>query len=292
MRGVKYRETAIELAHRGLIDGHRRAMGHGLSAHAFQSLYLWQEQMALTLCLMDGGYTVRCDMPGQQGWFFPCGREEAVAAVLRGLEPGETLLYLREQDVSTVQRLCPGEFDFLRWPEADEYLYDIPGHIALAGGDYANVRTQVHKVERDHAVRVAPLCDANTPAAMDIVRQWADNEQRFAGCAMRDDEVDQTALREREALGLIGCVTWLDGVPRAVTAGFPLDEGTFDIVVAKHTGNTQGLSYYAKRALMQQVSDRFLRMDLEEDLGLPGLRKMKQGLHPVQMYHIWKAVRK
>ena len=75
-----------------------------------------------------------------------------------------------------------------------------------------------------------------------------------------------------------------------MTAGFPLTDGTFDIAVSKCVENLQGLSYYSKRELMRGVADRFAFINLEEDLELEGLRRMKQGLQPVAFNRIWEAV--
>ncbi len=283
--------TAIDLPHRERIEGWRRSSRHALSAHAFTSLFLWQAQMKLRLCLCDGGYSVRCDRGDAPSWFFPCGEDGMMRAFLAALMPGKRLIYLREQDVSYLHAHFPGAFAIARRPDDDEYLYSIAEHLALSGGAYANMRTQVHKIERDFAVRNAPLDARSRNDALTIIRRWTAARQRFEHCDLRDDEVDETAVSMLEALGMEGVVTYLDGAPMAVTAGFALTPDTFDIAVSKCADNLQGLSYYAKRALMAQLAPRYARINLEEDLGIPGLRRMKQSLHPVGMNPIWEAIR-
>lgn len=288
---MQFQDTDIALSQRNAVEEIRRATGHALSSHAFVSLFLWQEQMGLRLRLFNAAYTVRrrCASPS---YFFPCGDMDAVREFIGALAPGSELCYLRPQDAAYLEREFAGQFWITRQPEADEYLYDIAGHLALCGGEYANMRTQVHKVERDFQVRSEAICARNAPDALQIIREWTHGAHRFAGCDLRDDEVDVTAIEHLSELGMEGTITYLNGCPGAVVAGFPLTQDTFDIVVAKCAQNYQGVSYYSKRELMKQVGDRFARINLEEDLGLEGLRRMKRGLHPTGMNFIWRAVRK
>lgn len=289
---MRFSDTNVTLAHRTTIEQIRRKAGHVLSSHAFTSLFLWQEQMGLRLCPLEDAYSVRCVKPGDASFFFPCGEQNSVRMFVESLYSGERLRYLREEDAAYLEREFPGAFSLSRRRDEDEYLYSIPEHLALRGRAFANMRTQVHKVERDFSARTEGICSSNVADALRIIREWTHGEHRFAGYDLRDDEVDKTAVSLLDALGLEGIITYLDGEPMAVVAGFPLTKDTFDIVVAKCSENLQGLSYYSKRELMKRVGNRYSLINLEEDLGLPGLRKMKLGLHPCGFNPIWEAVRK
>ena len=153
----------ITLKEKQAVEGLRVRYGHSLASHAFASLYLWREQMGLSLLLTPDMFTARCLWQGENAWFFPCGGERAVADfVARGREePGFSLCYLRGQDAAWLEDRFPGQWQLRRAPEADEYLYDVAGHLALAGGTYANLRTQVHKVEREYAPHTVPLGEEN-----------------------------------------------------------------------------------------------------------------------------------
>lgn len=284
-------DEAVSLSHMVDVERIRSKAAHPLSSHAFVSVYLWQKQMGLRLTLLDGAYVVRCAWGARPGGFFLCGEEAAVLDFAAALPPGGRLLYLREQDVRALEAAFPAAFRFERNPCADEYLYSIEEHLALPGRAYANLRTQVHKVERDFCVRTEPIGADNAQDARQIIRQWGHGAHRFAGCDLRDDEVDLTAVAHLSELGMEGVVTYLDGEPMAVSAGFPLTPDTFDIVVSKSRENIQGISYYSKRELMKRVAGRFARINLEEDLGIPGLRQMKLGLQPTGMNRIWEAER-
>ncbi len=64
------------------VEGLRKKYKHMLSSHAFDSLYLWREQMALSLSLEEDLFSVRYGIGGENAWFFPCGNETSVRRFL------------------------------------------------------------------------------------------------------------------------------------------------------------------------------------------------------------------
>lgn len=279
----------ITLRHKDEIEALRRAAGHTLSSHAFPSLYLWREEMGLSLWLTGDLFAVRCGWKGKNTWFFPCGEASATDAFIarKIIEPDFSLCYLRTCDAERLEQQFPGRWKILRAPQDDEYLYDTQGHRTLIGGAYANMRTQVHKVEREYARRTEALSDDTIDDALRVIRQWSHGEHRFGDCALRDDRVDEEALLRRRELGITGIVLYLNDEPAAVTAGFALDGDTFDVAVAKSVSTAQGVPYYAKRELFTRLEQPVVNM--EEDLGIPGLRRMKTGMHPIGKHDIWEA---
>lgn len=280
----------IAMAHRQAVEALRARHGHALSSHAFASLYLWREEMGLSLLLAPDWFTVRSAWRGENAWFFPCGPESAVEAFVRekSREADFSLCYLRASDAAWLRERFPGRWLLRRDPDADEYLYDAAGHRDLQGGAYANMRTQVHKVEREYAPRAEVLGDDNLGDALAIVRQWSHGHHRFEDCGLRDDCVDEEALLLRRELGITGVVLYLRGEPAAVTAGFALGEDVYDVAIAKSVCVEQGAPYYAKRELFRRLPGRWINM--EEDLGIPGLRRMKNNLRPVGKNEIWEAI--
>ena len=150
------------------------------------------------------------------------------------------------------------------------------------------MRTQVHKVEREYSPRTEILEDGNLDDALKVIRQWSHGHHRFSPHELRDDIVDEEALLLRRELAVTGIILYLNEVPVAVTAGFYLGEDLFDVAVAKSVCVAQGVPYYAKRELFKRVSCRFINM--EEDLGIPGLRRMKNGMRPTDKNEIWEAI--
>lgn len=280
----------ITLLHRGRIERLRAAYGHTLSSHAFNSLFLWHKHMDLSLYLTADMFTVKYGKRGDNIWFFPCGKREATRAFIgKHMDEADfSLCYLRPEDAAWLAACFPGGWEIYRTPEDDEYLYEAEKHMKLTGRAYQRFRTQINKVEREDAPESEWICHHNEQDALQVIREWrrlheAENGQ-FVG-----DEIDEEAIIMWRRLGIQARLLYLRGKPAAVTAGFYLDDNTFDIAVEKTAVPLQGVSYYARRDLILAASCE--RINHEEDLGLPGLRKMKEGMLPAAKNEMWAARR-
>lgn len=272
----------------------RYRYGHVLSSHAFSSLYLWRNAMGLKLYLAEDCFTVKCTGRGSNTWFFPCGEKNAVYRFLeRHQEADFSLCYLRKQDVEFLEEVFPGAFLFQPEQDADEYLYDREGHRTLRGKAYANVRTQLHKVMREHRLWAETLTEQNVEQVWEVLQQWSalrQRQQRTDG--LENASVDREGILCRKELGITGIIVYMDGEPYAVEAGYPLSGDTYDLYLSKEKAQVPGLAYYAKRIFFLSLDARYRYINMEEDLGLEGLRKMKTILAPVEKNLIWQAGRK
>ena len=81
----------------------------------------------------------------------------------------------------------------------------------------------------------------------------------------------------------------MDQKPAAVAFGFPLADGILDGCLEKHDPEISGLAYYTQRAFFLLSDESFCQMNGEEDLGIAGLRMMKQHMAPVSKNKVWMA---
>lgn len=280
----------ITLTHRGQIERLRAACGHTLSSHAFNSLFLWQKHMELSLYLTADFYAVRYGKRGDNTWFFPCGEREAVREFIeRHMDETDfALCYLRPEDAKWLVSCFPNQWELYRTPEDDEYLYEAEKHIQMKGRAYHSFRPQINKVERENEPRSEWICHHNEQDAIEVIRAWHKLHETKRG-EFAGDEIDETAVSMWRRLGIQARILYLREKPAAVTAGFYLDDTTFDIAVEKTAVPLRGVSYYARRDLMASVSCELINH--EEDLGLPGLRKMKERMLPVRKNEMWAVKR-
>lgn len=281
----------ITLKEKEKIEFIRQIYGHELAVHAFSSLYLWQEQLGLSLYMGKNMFCVKSEWYGGNAWYFPCGEEEEVREFIGALngEKGFKLVCLRQKDVLWMSQNYPAGWDYIADEAGDEYLYGIREHLELKGGAYANMRTQIHKVEREYRIETHTLDLLHEEDAVGILRQWRRRKGRDREGSLSDDQVGETLIRRRKELSGEGVVVYLDGRPVSVAAGVPITKDTFDVIVAKSTENLQGVSYHAKRELMKTILDRFRYINLEDDMGIPGLRRMKRAMCPIGKNRLWEA---
>lgn len=262
--------------------------GHALSAHAFVSLWLWKEALGLELCVGEEYFSARA---GEDEWLFPCGSERGRLAFLaeHANEPGARLRYLRNEDADWLAERFPGQWELIRRPEDDEYLYLREPHIAMEGGRFAHLRWRVNRIEREGDPRTEVLNGENAGDARRILDAWTAGRSGWDG---DDRQVALRALEKREALGLHGVIVYLGQRPASFMLGFALTEDTFDAAVGKCAMDVQGLTYFTLRELMRSLPERYRWFNLEEDLGLPGLRDMKEHFLPDGRHRIWEARRR
>ena len=76
---------SIDFATRPLMEKLYHQYGHGSSAMHFSSLYVWRNEMQLSVYLQPDLFAVKAGWRGQNYWFFPCGKEQAKKEFLLSL---------------------------------------------------------------------------------------------------------------------------------------------------------------------------------------------------------------
>lgn len=283
----------VRLEDRLAIDAIRSRTGHDLSSHAFPSLYVWQKEMGLSLYLQEDFFSVKIDSRGDNAWFFPCGNEESIRGFLEeGMDtPDFTLLYLRPCDAQWLTEQFPGAWDVRREEESDEHICEISQYLTMEGGRYSEMRKKIRHLEREYRAQVKEVSEATLEDAYEVLRQWRRIDHHVSEENVEDRGVSEIALSQREQLSLFGSILYLDGRPVALYAGFPINEETMDVLVGKCVPDAPNYTvYFAMREFLRQHQGSYTYCNLEEDLGIPGIRMVKQKMRPITKNEIWEAV--
>lgn len=285
----------VRLEDRPMVDGIRAKAGHTLSAHAFPSLLLWQKEMKLTLYLQADFFAVKICSRGDNAWFFPCGEEASVRSFIQnGMNtPDFMLLYLSSRDVQWLQEQFPDQWDVRREENSDEYICKITDYLSMEGGSYSDLRKKIRHLEREYQVQAKMISEDTLADAYDILQQWRKIRHNVGQENVEDRGISEIALSLRKELSISGSVLYLNERPVALYAGFPIDEETIDVLAGKCVPDAPNYTVYlAMREFMRQYKDCYIYCNLEEDLGIPGIRMVKQKMRPIRMQEIWTAVRK
>ena len=277
---------------REMVEKCRTVCGHTLSSHAFVSLYLWKTAMGLSIVSTDTFFAVKSELYGKNSWFFPCGSEAEVMAFLEAHqnESDLHLVYLRKEDVALLEDRFPGVWRVSPTPDADEYIASTAEYAALSGGGFAEIRRKLRRIEENHAIEVLPLGEDTLCAALSVVTAWQTMTHAESAEGLTDDRVAQCALRQWKDIGLSGVVVYIDGTPMSVFAGFPLCADTVDVLIGKCVPDApKGLAYYALHEYVVRCCGAFTYCNHEEDLGIEGIRQMKNSLCPCSKNRTWEA---
>ncbi len=283
----------IELSQKALLEKIREACGNDISAYTFNSLYLWQHQMQLSVYIEEDFFAVKCGERGNNAWFFPCGsREKVESFITEGMKEKDfSLCYIGEKDAEWLSEKFPSRWELCREEASDEYICNIAELIALEGGKYIGVRHKINRIERENAIKALPISDETIDDAFEVVSEWEKLPHNIGNNQIVDAGVSDTALAERKQLGIEGTIVYINDKPMSVFAGFPINENVVDALVGKSSHDApRGFVYYAIREYVKQLADKYTYCNLEEDLGIPGIRLIKEELRPERKNLIWTAV--
>lgn len=282
---MQQRCRPIQLEDRPIIDEIRAKTGHTLSAHAFTSLYLWQNALKLSVCLEDDAFFIRFLLRGENAWFYPCGSEEAQIRFLQmGLERQDfSLHYVRQEDMDFIQKQFPDRFRFEEAWGDSEYICDRMAQIEMQGGAYRNLRAKVRKARERHNWIIEPLGPENMEEAKHVLFSWEALRERTG-----DGDAALIGLTEFEALGFQGILARTEEGPQAVAFGKTIAPDIFDFHVEKTL--IPSTVNYVKWELYRRLPEQIKWINLEEDLNLPGLKNNKLQAVPVAITPLWKGI--
>lgn len=278
---MSIRTMPITLSMKEAMERIRYENGHITASHAFASLFIWKKEMGLSVYLEENLFAVKCRLRGKNAWFFPCGGRTAVKDFICRCLSGEGLLfcYMRQEDVEFLEQEFPGRFRIRERESDHEYIYDRKEQQELKGKGFLSARKYIHRLEAGHVLEWEPVGAHNLSDAVSLVSAWKEREEGEDG--LRDTAASAAMLEYWEELDCEGVLVRIDGAPGAVMAGYPIGKSMFDISVGKQSCCLTGMAEYTRHVFCSFLPEKYSLVNGEEDLGIEGLRQMKQRMRPV-----------
>ena len=200
---------------------------------------------------------------------------------------------LNQWEIQFLQRTFPGEFEYSQ-PLTERYDYICLREkiISLEGKEMRPKRQHLYQFPRfypNHEYR--PLEPDLFPQCLELLHQWSDNAEALGHIQGSDSNVMEHesisyVFDNWNRFGAIGGAVFVDGKMVAFTYGVPINANTFDLCVEKGDINYKGVYTVVRHEFMKQIPEQYTYINLEEDMGLPGLRRAKSSYHPA--YQIMK----
>lgn len=194
---------------------------------------------------------------------------------------------VNQQGIDFLQRVFPGEFEFSGpMPERYDYICLRDKIIALEGKEMRPKRQHLYQFPRfypNHEYR--PLEPSLFPECLQLLQQWSDNAEAIGHLQGADSKVMEResisqVFNNWERFAAIGGAMFVDGKMVAFTYGVPINGNTFDLCVEKADIAYKGVYTIVRHEFMKQIPEQYTFINLEEDMGLPGLRRAKSSYHP------------
>ncbi len=279
--------SAIGPEHEEAVTGLYNTYGNGDSAHAFRTLYIWAKDMGHSLFLTHQLYSVKIADEGDNTWFFPVGEETEKETFIKSLSKKGSLTfrYMTKEDADFLETHFTGKFEITPSPDDSEYIYDRNTLENLPGGSMARKRDYIRSLKREHTFEIQGLTEKTVADARIIIDAWTKNKEDDPN--VMDKRAMNTILSWYTALGITGTVIYMDGEPCGIVLGYKLKDDTVDCCLQKTAFYIHGLQYFIRQQFAKIHSPEVLYFNWEEDLGLPGLRTVKQRMHPCAMIDMY-----
>jgi hypothetical protein len=178
-----------------------------------------------------------------------------------------------------------------REPERDEYILDTSRHSALEGHAYKHLRYSIRHLTEQHRGRiVVRMVDTADPSELEALEARVLSMPNSSQVTGNDNGAWESACLLTFLHRPIGRPVQIFTIEIAGTVrGIGVFEAAIDrdavvFHILRTDSRYEGLVDFGVWALAQAAARQgFTELNLEEDLGIPGLRAKKQHLHPARM---------
>jgi len=288
----------LSLAHQELLENYTGAFPP-YSDYTFASLWCWNLEQKFALARLNEDLIVRfTDYTTNEPFLSFFSKHPAVAtpsflrmtlidalfAFLQN-EPGY-LPYLK----LVPEHSLPGmdlsdKYDVVEDCDHHDYICSLEDLVTLRGGKYMDHRNLINRFQRRYISHIQPLDLFRTEtwqAVRQVCETWSRNKQDDG----EDVENDTCALQRLEEIAaevrLDGIGVYVDGA----MVGFSIAEldqlGFATAIFEKADKSYEGVFPFLRKQLAIRLKTAgFQYLNLQQDLGIPGLRASKKSWHPI-----------
>ncbi len=269
--------------HKEVFDRNLRQYPPEISDLTFTNLYSWRRAFRFAVATFADFLIIRAESEEGTAFLDPVGggdKKETIKRILKDSSamfarvPGTTsALFERDETVA----LEPDR-------DGSDYLYRLSDLVSLAGRKYDGKRNLIRKFRSEYSYQYEPLAGENVTESLKFEERW---------CTIKDCDGEEGLRNEREAVremlanysgfGLTGCLLRIAGAIAGIAFGERLNPDTFVVHVLKADPEIPGLYQTLMNEFLSRLGDAYEYVNLEEDLGIEGLRKAKLSYHPTRM---------
>ncbi len=272
--------SPLHLSHQGVFDAAFSRVPPEISEYTFTNLYAWRQSYGFEVSRMGEALLV-CARRKAGGRLFPPAGTPDEAGVIKAVMAEMPLAWERmpERFVSALRDI-PG-WEVVRDEANFDYVYRVRDLAELPGRKYDGKRNHIKKFREQYAFEYLVLDESHAAQCLAFQDDW---------CAIKDCDNDLGLSSERDAVRemLAHCHLWhliagaitLQGRICALAIGEKLNLSTMVMHVLKADPRIPGLYQAMLNEFLSRSAGSFEFVNLEQDLGLEGLRRAKQSYHP------------
>ncbi|MDR1570994.1 MAG: phosphatidylglycerol lysyltransferase domain-containing protein [Clostridiales Family XIII bacterium] len=294
-------ENEITIEARPILEEFLGSFEYRASGMSFTSLYMWREINKFSwriigdyLCIAAvNNLEPEMDLPflfpplTRTGFYEPAGLAESVCGACKAFEEkGQpfSMMLVPFHMTEPLAAAFPGRLRF----EADrpnfDYVYNTQDLIDLKGRDYHSKKNHLNYFLNNYDYEYVALGSDMADEAMDFIKRF--NERKNLANAherellLMEERAMRDVFRNIETVGYLTGAIRIDGAIEALSIGGRLGKKTVTVHVEKANTEFRGLYQAINNEFCRHAAKDVKRINREEDMGLPGLRKAKLSYKP------------
>jgi len=250
------------------------------------NLFIWKDFDRPRLTLINGNLCIKISPPNEPPYFLePIGNNKLPETAKTCLSETGKISRVSESFLS----LIPQEslkIKCLR--DHFDYIYSTKELAELKGKKFDGKRNHIKKFQsRFPEYKFIPLEPEMKRAAMDLFEKWYKARKQTRYFPKFAHESQKKALEESfkyfNELRLVGGSLFVGKALKGFSIGSELNRETVSVHLQYGDPSTQGTSQVILWEACKKIYSKYTLINLEQDLGIPGLRKSKLSYHPYKL---------
>lgn len=283
---LEFKEVAVK--DRALFETYLNKPEHFGSECAFTNLYIWRDYYRTWWTEIFGFLLIKVELEGESYYLQPFGGKDEdlplLAKEIREAEGGP--FEFRGIYECSLERLSclKGEEEFRENRDSWDYVYLQEDLATLRGRRYHGQKNHYNTFKRENPDYVFEMINPeNFAECLNFGEEWCKARMETDPSIVWEIRALQEAFVNFEALGLRGGAIRVNGKIEAFGFGKTINGEVCDENVEKANPDIRGLYAAIQTECAQYVWPDMKYINREEDIGLEGLRKAKEALHPAFM---------
>jgi hypothetical protein len=275
----------LNISHQRLLENKFRELNLSLSEYSFTNLYLFRELHRYQVIQYNEEIFIKGMTRDQVPHIMLTSHPTKISPLhLQSiLSEAQILFPIPENWLNDLERfLLQSSFK----EEESDYLYAKPKLAQLPGRYLGKKRNLIKQLLKAHEVKAENLTNQIGDAEQ-ILRWWQKEHEEDFG--ETDYKACQEGIKNLESLQLKGRIIYIDQYPAAFAIGEKISKDCFAVHFGKALRSIKGLYQYLFQDLAQAVEDDCLWINLEQDLGIPGIRDTKHSYLPDRLLRKWRV---
>lgn len=287
----------LTLEKKELIDSYTLKYGHKSCQYSFVSNFCHKQKYDDHFCIINDFlvfYRKGISKDGKRIFLFPSGdfsRKDELKETIQLLEKdcAENNCQcvfdsITKSCADILDELFPGKYEITENRDYFEYIYDASRLSGLAESCHKRKRQVIKHFLRENEghVEISQIKEKDFEDIRAYEKAWVEEnyESNLDNPLIFEQSAIDVALDNYNALKLFGIVVRIDGKLAGFTFGGELSENTYDCMFLKADKDYKGLSSLLYAQALKYFDHHFDYANMEEDLGIEGLRRMKLSYYP------------